>query len=143
MAAPSWDARAQLDALLARKRHEESVLAISGSLLAAASTLFLIELLSVNEDSATFLVVGVLNLVLLLGWLGLARRVGLAARRWAGKARGLEKEVLRIPSVYALWEEAGEDAPPAWIAVGLVLDALAVFWLGLLGYVVWVTHLVP
>lgn len=141
MAAPSWDARAQFDALLARKRHEERVLALSGSLLAGVSALFLVELLAVNEDANTFLVVGVLNLGMLLGWIGLARRVGLTARRWTGKARGLEKEVLRIPSLYSLWEEAGQGAPPAWIAAGWVLAALTAFWFGLLAYVVWVTYL--
>lgn len=142
MAAPSWDARAQFEALLARKRHEERVLALSGSLLAVVGVLFLVELLAVNEDANTFLVVGVLNLGLLLGWIGFARRVGLATRRWAGKARGLEKEVLRIPGMYSLWEESGQAAPPAWIAVGWVLAAMTAFWFGLLAYVVWVTYLV-
>ncbi len=141
MAAPSWDARAQFEALMQRKRHEERVLALSGSLLAVVSVLFLIELLAVNEDSNTFLVVGVLNVALLLGWIGFARRVGLQARRWIGKARGLEKEVLRIPGLYSLWEESGEEASPAWIAAGWILVALTVFWFGLLAYVVWVTYL--
>ncbi len=142
MAAPSWDARAQLDALLARTRREQSVLALSGSLLAVASALFLIELLSVNEDSNTFLVVCVLNLGMLLGWIAFARRVGLALRRWTVKARGLEKQALQIPSLYSLWEESGQEAPPAWVAAGLVVVALTVFWAGLLAYVVWVTFLV-
>jgi len=143
MAAPSWDARAQFDALQERKRNEESVLALSGSLLAVVSAVLLAELLWVNEDSNTFLVVGVLNLAMLLGWAALARRVGLAARRWAGKARGLEKEVLRIPSLYSLWEESGQVAPQAWITAGVAVVSLAVFWIGLLGYVVWVTYLAP
>ena len=106
------------------------------------STLFLIELLSVNEDSPTFLMVGVLNLAMLLGWIGLARRVGLAARRWSGKAKGLETEVLRFPSLYSLWEESARDATPAWIAAGFVLSALTVFWFGLLAYMVWIRYLV-
>lgn len=142
MAAPSWDARAQFEALMARKRHEERVLALSGSLLAVVGALFLIELFAVNEDANTFLVVCVLNLGLVLGWIGFARRIGLETRRWAGKARGLEKEVLRIPTMYSLWEESGQAAPPAWIAVGWVLAAMTAFWFGLLAYVVWVTYLV-
>jgi hypothetical protein len=142
MATPSWDARAQFDALLARKRHEERNLALTGSLLAVVSAILLVELLAMNEDSNTFLVVCVLNLGMLLGWIGFARRVGLAGRRWTGKARGLEKEVLRIPSLYSLWEESGERATPAWIAVGWVLAAMTAFWFGLLAYVVWVTYLV-
>ncbi len=142
MAVPSWDARAQFEALLQRKRHEERILALSGSLLAVASAILLAELLALNEDSNTFLVVCVLNLGLILGWIGFARRVGLAARRWMGKARGLEKEVLRVPRMYSLWEETGDDAAPAWITVGWILSALAAFWFGLLAYVVWVTYLV-
>ena len=137
---PPWDARAQFDALLARKRHEEFLLALSGSLLAVVSALLLFELLVVNEDVDTFYVVGVLNLAVLLAWAVVARRIGREARRWAEKAKGLEKEVLRIPTLYSLWEEARPDVTPAWMAAGAAVVGLIVFWIGLLAYAFLATH---
>ena len=140
MSLPSWDARAQLDAFQAKKRHEESLLALTGSLLAVASVILLAELLAVNEDADTFYVVGLLNLAVLGAWIAVARHVGLQVRRWTTKAQGLEKQVLRVPSLYSLWEESAPSAGPAWLAAGAAVVGLIVFWAALLAYVVLVTH---
>ena len=82
----------------------------------------------------TFYAVGGFNPAMLVAWAVVARRVGLEARRWVVKARGLEKDVLRVPGLYAQREEAGRDVPPAWIATGTVVVVLIPFRVALLGY---------
>ncbi len=139
MAADPWDARAQLDALVAKKRHAEGSLALTGSFLALANAVLLAELLAVNEDRDTFFLVGSLAAILDLAWLVIARRVGLQGRRWTVKARGLERDVVRVPVLYSLWEDSGTEVP-AWIAAAFVVAGFAAVFVGVMAYAAWVTH---
>ncbi len=139
--APSWDPVHQSRELNAWQRHQEASLTLSGAALALVNALLAFEVLSVNEDTNTFLVLGALNLAMILSWVIIARRAAARTARWAMKARRIEREILRVPDRLSLWNEAPEGGLPAWIAVGGVLVGFAVLWVGLMGYAFWVTYL--
>ena len=137
----SWDAEEQFKELNARKRTQESSLSLSGSVVGVLNVLLLIEVLSVNEDANTFLLVGLLGLTISASWLAFAKRAGAREMRWERQARVLEKDVLLVPEALSVWYEAPPHRYPAWISVAGVLASFCVVWAGLLGYAVWTTYL--
>ncbi len=139
---PPWDPVAQERELNAWRRHQETSLALSGALLALLNAILAAELLAVNEDTNTFLVVGALGLAMDLSWFVIARRAAGRAERWAMKARRIEREVLRVPDRLSLWEDASDRGLPAWIAAGAVLVGFTVLWVGLMAYAYWATYIV-
>ncbi len=136
-----WDPKGQADGLHAWRRHYEASLTLSGSVLAVVNALLAFEVLSVNEDTNTILALGVLNLAMILTWVSVARRAEARASRWALKARRIEREVLKVPDRFSLWNEAPEGGSPSWIAVGVSLVGFAVFWAAIMGYAFWATYL--
>jgi hypothetical protein len=138
---PAWDPSNQARELNAWQRHQEASLTLSGAVLALVSAIFAFEVLGVNEDTNTFLVVGGLNLAMILSWIAIARRAATRQARWAMKARRIEREILRVPDRLSLWNEAPEGGLPAWIAVGAVLVGFAVLWVGLMAYAFWFAYL--
>lgn len=136
-----WDPREQARELNAWRRHQEASLTVSGAVVGLIAAVLLFEVLSVNEDTNTILVLGVLNLAMIVSWLVIARRSAERSGRWAMKARRIEQEVLRVPDRLSLWNESAEGGLPAWIAVGAVLVGFAVFWVGLMLYASWFTYL--
>ncbi|HYM40917.1 MAG TPA: hypothetical protein VEY12_12385 [Thermoplasmata archaeon] len=136
-----WDPREQATELNAWRRHQEASLTESGAVLGLISAILAFEVLSVNEDVNTFLVLGVLNLAMIVGWIVVAIRATARADRWGMKVRRIEREVLRVPDRFSLWNEAPEGGLPAWIAVGVVLVGFAVLWFGLTMYAFWVGYL--
>ena len=136
-----WDPKEQSRELNAWQRHEEASLTLSGAVLGLVNAILAFEVLSVNEDTNTFLVVGGLNLAMILSWIVIARRAAEREARWAMKARRIEREILRVPDRLSLWNEAPEGGLPAWIAVGAVLVGFAVLWVGLMAYAFWFTYL--
>ncbi len=139
--APGWDPREQAHELNAWRRHAEGSLTLSGAGLAVVNALLAFEVLSVNEDTNTFLVLGALCLAMDVAWLAIARRAAGRAERWAMKARKIEREVLRVPDRFSLWEGAADGGLPAWIAVGAVLVGFIALWVGLTLYAYWTTYL--
>lgn len=137
----AWDPRVQADELHSWQRHYETSLTTSGALLALVSALLAFEVLSVNEDTNTFLVLGALNVAMILSWIVVARRAAARADRWAMKARQIEREVLRVPERYSLWNASPEGGLPAWIAPGAALIGFLVLWVGLMAYAFWATYL--
>ncbi len=141
MAAPGWDPNAQAHELNAWRRAAEGSLTLSGAVLGVVNALLAFEVLSVNEDTNTFLVVGTLCLAMDVAWLVIARRAAGRAERWAMKARHIEREVLRVPDRFSLWEGAADGGLPAWIVVGAVLVGFIALWVGLTLYAYWTTYL--
>lgn len=140
-AAPSWDAAAQARELNAWRRHAEGSLTLSGAVLGLVNALLAFEVLSVNEDTNTFLVLGALCLAMDASWLVIARRAAGRSQRWAEKARLIEKDSLGVPDRYSVWDDAAYGGLPAWIAVGAVLVGFVVLWVGLMAYAFWSTYL--
>ncbi len=138
----AWDPQVQLRELNEWRRHQESGLVLSGLGLALVNAILAFEVLSVNEDTNTFFVVGVLNLALILAWVSIARRAAARSERWVLKARRIETEVLRIPEHLALGNPRSEEGLPAWVAAGAVLVGFAVLWAGLIAYAFWWAYLV-
>lgn len=134
MASASWNFLDQWKELHAERRAQDARLMTSGSALAAVMALFMIEALALNEDTHTFVVTGLLSVALAVGWLVAARRAGRREMRWAVKARGLEREVLRVPAQFALWEEGSGLPWPPWVALAFAMIALAAVWAGLVAY---------
>ncbi len=139
-AAPSWDAAEQARELNAGRRHTEGSLTLSGAVLGIVNALLTFEVLSVNEDTNTFLVLGALCLAMDLSWLVIARRAAGRSERWAEKARLIEKDFLGVPARYTLWDDAAYKGLPAWIAVGAVLVGFVVLWVGLMAYAYLATY---
>lgn len=137
----TWDAKVQYSEIARRKEHQDGSLSLSGSVLALVNALFMIEVLSVNEDTNTFLVVGGLCILVNAAWLVVARRAGQREVLWVTRGRSLEKEVMRVPDMYSVWGEATLDTTPIWVAQAFLLIALTAIWIGLLGYAVWSTYL--
>ena len=139
----AWDPKEQERELNAWRRHQASSLALSGAALGLVNALLAFEVLSVNEDTNTFLVLGALCVAMDVAWLAIARRAAAREDRWAMKARKIERELLRVPDRLSLWEEASDRGLPAWIAVGAVIVGFVVLWIGLMAYASWVTYLLP
>ena len=139
---PPWDPKDQARELNAWRRHQASGLALSGAVLGIVNAILAFEVLSVNEDTNTFLVLGGLSLAVDLSWLAIGRRAAAREARWAMKARRIEREVLHVPDRLSLWENAADGGLPAWIAVGAVVVGFVVLWVGLMAYATWVTYLV-
>ena len=138
---PAWNPSNQARELNAWQRHQEASLTLSGAVLGLVNAIFAFEVLSVNDDTNTFLVVGGLNLAMILSWIVIARRAAERQARWGMKARRIEREILRVPDRLSLWNDAPEGGLPAWIAVGAVLVGFAVLWVGLMAYAFWFTYL--
>ncbi len=137
MESVSWDANEQVRELNAMRGHQDSSLSLSGSVLALTNAILVAEVLSVNEDTNTFLLLGLLSLVMSLCWLVVARRAGSRAADWARKARGIEDGILGIPEQFSVWGASEPEAGPTWIAVAGVLVSFAVVWIGLMIYAVY------
>lgn len=137
----TWDPKVQYSEIARRKQRQDGSLATSGSVLGLINALFLVEVLSVNEDTNTFLVVGGLCILVNAAWLVVARRAGQREVLWVTRARSLEKEVLQVPDMYSVWGEATLDKTPIWVAQAFLLAALTAIWIGLLGYAFWFTYL--
>ena len=136
-----WDPRTQLQELNARKRYLDGDLMISGGLLGVVAAILMAELLSVNEDTNTFLVVCGLGLTLSLGWLLAARRAGAREMAWIRKARHLEETIFTVPDPFRVWDEVSKEGLPAWIAMAAVQVAFVIVWAGLMAYAFWSTYL--
>ena len=137
----TWDPKLQYSEIARRKQRQDGSLGISGSVLGLVNALFMVEVLSMNEDTNTFLVVGGLSILVNLAWLVVARRAGQREVLWVTRARSLEKEVLQVPDMYSVWGEASLDTTPIWVAQAFLLIALTAIWFGLLGYAFWSTYL--
>ncbi len=105
------------------------------------NAILVFEVLSVNEDTNTFLVLGALCVAMDLSWLAIARRAAAREARWGMKARRIEREVLHVPDRLSLWDEAAEGGLSAWVAVGAVVVGFVVLWVGLMAYAFWITYL--
>ncbi len=139
--APPWDPKEQMRELHAWRRHQTSSLTLSGAVLGLVNAVLAFEVLSVNEDTHTFLVLGGLCLAMNVSWLVVARRAAAREDRWAMKARKIERELLQTPDRFSLWETASDRGLPAWIAVGAVVVGFVVLWVGLMAYASWATYL--
>jgi hypothetical protein len=140
-APPTWDPQRQLRELNEWRRHQESLLLFSGMGLALVNALLAFEVLSVNEDTDTFFVVGALNLAMISTWILIARGAAARSKVWALKARRIELELLRIPEHLEAGNALEEGGLPAWIAGGLALVGFAVLWAGLIAYAFWWAYL--
>ncbi len=140
--APSWDPVEQARELNAWRRHQTSSLTLSGVALGLVNALLVFEVLSVNEDTNTFLVVGGVCLAMDIAWLAIAARASAREGRWALKARRIEQEILRVPDRASLWESASDGGLPAWIASGAMIVGFLVLWVGLVVYAALVTYVV-
>jgi len=123
------------------RRHQESGLALSGAGLALVNAILAFEVLSVNEDTNTFFVVGALNLAMILTWIWVARAAAARSKLWALRARRIEVEILRIPGDLTVVIAPAEGGMPAWIAAGVALVGFAVLWAGLVAYAFWWAYL--
>lgn len=141
--APAWDPKEQARELHAWRRHQNASLTLSGAVLGLVNAVLAFEVLSVNEDTNTFLVLGGLCLAADLTWIAVARRAAAREARWAMKARRIEREVLQVPDRLSLWEDASDRGLPAWVAAGAAVVGFVVLWVGLMAYASWVTYLAP
>lgn len=141
--APPWDPKEQMRELNAWRRHQTSGLTLSGAALGLINALLAFEVLSMNEDTNTFLVLGALCVAMDVSWLVIARRAAGREDRWAGKARRIEREVLRVPDRLSLWDDAADRGLPAWVAAGAAVVGFVVLWIGLMGYAFLTTYLAP
>lgn len=134
MESVSWDAVTQLRELNAMKGRQDLSLTLSGSVLGLTNAVLLAEALGMNEDTNTFLLLGLLSLVISLSWLVFASRAAKRGTQWARKASRIEEGILAIPAQFSVWDESGRGGAPAWIAVAGVLVSFSVVWVGLVGY---------
>ncbi len=143
MVEPPWNPDGQMRELNAWRRHQATSLTLTGAVLGLVNAVLAFEVLSVNEDTNTFLVLGSLCVAMDVAWLVIARRAAGREDRWAMKARRIEREVLRVPDRLSLWEEASDRGLPAWIAAGVAPVGFIVLWVGLMAYALWSTVPLP
>ncbi len=140
--AAAWDPKEQARELNAWRRHQTSSLTLSGVALGLVNALLVFEVLAMNEDTNTFLVLGGVCLAMDIAWLAIARRAEAREERWAMKARRIEREILRVPDRASLWENASDGGLPGWIAAGGIVVGFLVLWIGLVVYAALVTYVI-
>ncbi len=140
--AATWDPKEQVRELNAWRRHQTSSLTLTGVALGLVNALLVFEVLSMNEDTNTFFVLGGTCLAMNIAWLAIARRAGAREQRWALKARRIEQEILRVPDRASLWDSASDGGLPAWIAAGAGIVGFIVLWIGLMAYAALMTYVV-
>lgn len=141
MASPTWSPEEQLEELSARKRRQEADLTLSGSALGLIDAILLVEVLSLNEDTNTFLLCGLLAITMSVAWLVVAKRAGVRELRWERQSRILEREHLLVPESFSVWYGDLPSRYPTWIAVAGILVSFTVVWVGVLAYALWMTYL--